>query len=341
MGLLTVQLYLSGGASNPFIALYLLQVVLGAILLRRSTIWVLVVATSLSYALLTFRHIPLVFPTWLETESAEFYQLGNWVAFVLVATLLVLFMARIARNLRSRNAHLADLRQRAAEEDGIIQMGLFASGAAHELGTPLASISVILSDWRRMPKLADDPELLGELTVMQAEVQRCKVIVSDILHSAGQPRGEEMESMSVPAFLDDLVEAWRPTHPAVLLYYHRDRIDGAVVVADPALRQAIWNILDNAAEHSPVRIELIAANTAENDALVIAVRDAGSGFAPEQLETVGKPCRSNKGAGHGLGLFLAANVARRLDGRLEAANRVEGGAEVRMILPLTPSTSLG
>lgn len=339
MGMLTVQLYLSGGASNPFIALYLLQVVLGAILLQQRSAWVLVGATGLCYALLTFRHEPLVFPIWLTDESASLYRLGNWLAFVMVAILLVMFMLRIARNLRSRDGHLADLRQRAAEEDGIVRMGLFASGAAHELGTPLASISVILSDWRRMPKLAADPELVGELEEMQAEVQRCKAIVSDILHSAGQPRGEALESIAVPAFLDDLIEEWRPTHPATQLDYRRQDIDEAVVVADPALRQAVWNMLDNAGEHSNGPVELVAG--AGGGALVIAVRDTGPGFLPSELEMIGKPNRSKKGAGHGLGLFLAANVARRLGGRIEAANRSGGGAEVRLVLPFKPTSSVG
>src|SRR5205085_1783626 len=79
--------------------------------------------------------------------------------FVLNAVLLVVFVTRINRNLRERDAHLAALRQHAAEQDHIVRMGLLASGAAHELGTPLASLSVILGDWRRMPDLAADQEL--------------------------------------------------------------------------------------------------------------------------------------------------------------------------------------
>ena len=100
--------------------------------------------------------------------------------------LIVVFMTRIARNLRDRDNGLAALRQQAAEEDHIVRMGLLASGAAHELGTPLASLSVILSDWRRMPALANDPELMEEIAEMQADVQRCKSIVTGILMSAAR-----------------------------------------------------------------------------------------------------------------------------------------------------------
>lgn len=332
MGVLTLQLYFSGGAANPFISLYLLQVVLGAILLPPMRVAILMVATALAYALLSVRAVPLVFPTGLIAESADLFAVGRWIAFVMVAGLLLLFIVRISRNLRARDGHVADLRQHALQEESIVRMGLFASGAAHELGTPLGTLSVILADWRRMPVIAGDPELAADVQEMQNEVQRCKGIVSDILHSAGQPRGEAMESVAATAFLDAVAGEWRPTHPQVPLDDVRDEIGDLIVAVDPALRQAIWNLLDNAAEASPAGVQLRAG--VEDSMLAIAVNDWGPGFPPETLAKVGQIYQSTKGAGHGLGLFLATNVARRLGGRLEARNRASGGAEVRLLLPI-------
>ena len=226
------------------------------------------------------------------------------------------------------------MRQHAAEEDHIVRMGLFASGAAHELGTPLASLSVILSDWQRMPKLASDLELMGELREMQAEVQRCKSIVTDILHSAGQPRSEMMESVDACHFVEDLARSWQSVHPAVPLKHTCAVADGSAVVSDPALRQAVWNLLENAADVSPRQVHLSAVRS--GDMLVLAVRDHGPGFPPEMLRHFGQPYRSSKGAGHGVGLFLVVTVARRLGGRVEITNLPGGGAEVRLVLPLAP-----
>jgi two-component system, sensor histidine kinase RegB len=332
MGALTLQLYFSGGATNPFISLYLLQVVLGAILLPPVAVAVLATATTLSYALLTVSYVPLLLPARLLVEHADLFAIGHWVGFVMVASLLVLFIVRISRNLRARDAHVADLRQHAAEEEGIVRMGLFASGAAHELGTPLGTLSVILADWRRMPAVAADPELASEVEEMQAEVQRCKAIVSDILHSAGQPRGEAMRSMAAADFLTDLAEAWQPTHPQVPIATSIEDAGAAVIAVDPALRQAVTNLLDNAAEASPLGLRL--TGKVEEGMLAIVVRDYGPGFDPAALAHVGELYRSTKGAGHGLGLFLASNVARRMGGRIEARNPAGGGAEVRLILPL-------
>lgn len=332
MGVLTLQLYFSGGAANPFIALYLLQVVLGAILLPPLSVAALAGATILSYALLSFRSVPLVLPPELAAQGIDLFATGRWISFAMVASLLVLFIVRISRNLRAREAHVADLRQHAVQEDGIVRMGLFASGAAHELGTPLGTLAVILADWRRMPEIMRDPQLALEVDEMSAEVQRCKAIVSDILHSAGQPRGEALESMAASAFVDATIDGWRSTHILVRLDYVRDFDAVPVIAVDPALRQAVWNLLDNATEVSPQGIRIEA--TIDATMLSIAVRDMGPGFAPDALAHIGTLYRSTKGAGHGLGLFLATNVARRLGGRLEASNRDGGGAEVRLMLPV-------
>ena len=332
MAALTLQLCFSGGATNPFISLYLLQVVLGAILLPPAAVAVLVAATALSYALLTVSYMPLLIPAGLVVAHADLFAIGQWIGFVMVACLLVQFIVRISRNLRARDAHVADLRQHAAEEEGIVRMGLFASGAAHELGTPLRTLSVILADWRRVPAVAGDPQLAGEVEEMQAEVQRCKGIVSDILHSAGQPRGEAMQSMAAAAFLTELGETWQPTHPQVPISTSTEDAGSAVIAVDPALRQAVANLPDNAAEASPLGLRL--TGKVEDGMLAIIVRDYGPGFDPGALAHVGELYRSTKGAGHGLGLFLATNVARRMGGRIEARNPAGGGAEVRLILPL-------
>lgn len=333
MAALTLQLYFSGGATNPFISLYLIQVVLGAILLPPAAVAVLLIAAALSYALLSVSYVPLSLPGGYVAEHADqLFAIGHWIGFVMVAWLLVQFIVRISRNLRARDAHVADLRQHAAEEEGIVRMGLFASGAAHELGTPLSTLSVILADWRRIPAIVGDPRLTGEVEEMQAEVQRCKAIVSDILHSAGQPRGEAMESMAASVFLAELAEAWQPTCPQVPLAVTAEDAGSAVVAVDPALRQAVTNLLDNAAEASPLGLRL--TGKVEDGMFAIIVRDYGPGFDSAALAHVGELYRSTKGAGHGLGLFLASNVARRMGGRIEARNPAGGGAEVRLILPL-------
>ncbi|RZA37094.1 MAG: HAMP domain-containing histidine kinase [Lysobacteraceae bacterium] len=334
---LTALLHLSGGVANPFVFLYLLQVVLGAVLLRARSSWVVVVATSLGVIGLILFPGPVVIPVDPARALADPYVQGLLLCFLLNATLLVVFITRISSILRARDARLADLRQRAAEEDHIVRMGLLASGAAHELGTPLATLSVILGDWRRMPPFTEQPELQQEIDEMQAQLARCKTIVSGILRSAGDARGEAPVETTVNDFLDEVVAEWRATR-AVQEFEYRNSFGGNLpIISDWGLKQMIHNVLDNALEASPGWVGVYASR--DRGHLVLRVRDAGPGFAPAMLAEFGKPYQSSKGRpGGGLGLFLSLNVARSLGGSLSALNREEGGAVVTMMLPLSSIT---
>ena len=131
------QLHHSGGLANPFASLFLLQVVIGAILLTPASSWAIVVAALAAIGVLAVEPTPLILPPPYAADPMALYLKGSLVCFLLIAVLLVAFVTRISRNLRDRDAALAASRQRAAEEDHIVRMGLLASGAAHELGTPL------------------------------------------------------------------------------------------------------------------------------------------------------------------------------------------------------------
>jgi Signal transduction histidine kinase len=261
------------------------------------------------------------------------YIEGTLLCFALNASLLVIFITRINRNLRAREARLHDMRERAAEEEHIVRMGLLASGAAHELGTPLSTVCVILGDWRRMPAIAANVEFLEEIDEMQAQVQRCKTIVGGILLSAGEARGDSPVETTIRTFLDDLVKEWRETRPVVRFNYENRFGKDLSIVSDSAIKQMIYNVLDNALEASPNWVGLDV--TREGEVLVLTITDSGPGFQPEMLNQLGKPYQSSKGRpGAGLGLFLVSNVARTLHGAVSAHNRPEGGAIVTLTLPL-------
>ncbi|MGJ7489801.1 ATP-binding protein [Variovorax sp. ZT4R33] len=334
VAILTAQLYLSGGTTNPFVSLYLLQVILGAVLLEAWSSATLVVITGLCLTGLALFSRPLALPLDHGRGLASPYIQGMVLCFALNASLLLVFITRINANLRARDARLAGLRQRAAEEEHIVRMGLLASGAAHELGTPLATLSVILGDWKRMPEFTSNPELLQEVDEMQAQLKRCKTIVSGILLSAGEARGESSAATTVITFLDGLAQEWRDSRPVVSFVYENHFGPDLPMVSDSALKQTIHNVLDNALEASPKRVEMRVERLDEH--LVVTVTDAGTGFAPHMLPQLGKPYQSSKGRpGGGLGLFLVVNVLRTLGGNVTAHNLAEGGARVRISLPLS------
>ncbi|GGD00794.1 ATP-binding protein [Undibacterium terreum] len=337
VGILTLQLYLSGGTTNPFASLYLMQVILSAVLLKAWSTWSIVGITCVCLAGLSLFSDPLALPSQNSEGLSSLYIEGMIICFVLNAALLVIFITRIQSNHKIADTQLADMRQRAAEEEHIVRMGLLASGAAHELGTPLATMSVILGDWKRVPEFSKNIELQEEIVEMQAQLQRCKSIVSGILLSAGETRGESAVKTTVNKFLNDLVKEWQSSRPITSFVYENHIQQDIPVVFDSTLKQTIFNILDNALEASPKWLSFEAARDA--DSLSLLVTDAGPGFAPAMLSQFGKPYQSSKGRpGGGLGLFLVVNVARTLGGIVAAQNRAEGGAAVRLTLPLAAIT---
>ena len=331
---LTVLLYLSGGITNPFAFLYLLQVILSAVLLEVLWTWIIVLVTLGCMAVLAMYAQPLALPFDHARGIFSLYIQGLLVCFGLVAALLVMFMSRISDTLRQKAAQLALLRQHAVEEEHIVRMGLLASGAAHERGTPLATVSVILGDWKRMPQFRNDPVLLEEITEMQTQLRRCKSIVSGILLSAGEARGESAVRTTIRSFLDGLAAAWQGSRPVRSFQYNNRIAADLPVASDSALKQTIDNLLDNALDASPDWVGLDAGIV--NGVLTIVVSDRGPGFAPAMLGQIGKPYQSTKPEpGHGLGLFLAVNVVRKLGGAVTAVNREDGGARVTLTLPLS------
>lgn len=334
VAILTAQLYLSGGTSNPFVFLYLLQIILSAVLLEIWTTWLIVVMTAICLLMLSSYSQPLDLALTDGDHLSAVYLDGVLVCFLLNAALLVYFLTRVTNNLRNRDGQIALLRQRATEEEHIVKMGLLASGAAHELGTPLATMSVIVGDWRRMPSLTNDAVMAEELEEMQIQLQRCKRIVSGVLLSAGEARGESSVKTSLNTCLDELAEEFRLTRPVAEFVYQNHIQQDIPVVFDSALKQMIGNVLDNAMDASPdwVKLEVHC----ENQRLHLRVSDRGPGFAPHILDKIGQPYQSTKGRpGSGLGLFFVVNVLRKLEGSVAARNLAQGGALVEISFPLS------
>lgn len=333
------QLYHSGGLTNPFSFLFLLQIVMGAILLPPNWSWMIAVLSTALVVVLTFYYQPLQLPPRWAGQEMRLYVLGSVVSFALIASLLMFFVIRMDRIRQHSDAALAALRQQAAEEHHIVRMGMLASGAAHELGTPMATMAVLLGDWLKHPAIRADPELQSEFHEMDVELRRCKTIVSGILMSAGQARGENPAITPISTFIHAIGREWAGRSAGGFRLNDRMTED-PVIVSDPALRQVIGNVIENALEVSPDFVLLTAR--IEERHLVLDVSDRGPGFAADMLATFGRPYSSTKGVpGGGLGLFLVVNVVRKLGGWVQVGNVDRSGALVRIAIPLAALVPAG
>ncbi len=346
---LALQLNFSGGTSNPFVSLFMLPVILGAVILGPRQAWLIYGLTIVCYVALAvadaFRPMPpmpgmaMTMPAGLIDRSS-LHMHGMMLGYAASAAVLVFMINRIRANLKARDEELGNLKTQALEQDHLMRLGLLTAGAAHELGTPLTTMSVIVKDWQDLgvPKAKADRD--AEIRTLGDQLQRCKSVISEVLAASGQTRGEAMSARPLGAFLAEICGRWRALHPSADLVQSID-LDDRPVAVDKIFEQAIFNLLDNALEASQkagqTRVELSAR--IESDRLVIAIADHGQGFADDILAQFGKPFVTTKPLDpdrpHGLGLFLSRNTAKALSGDLSVRPHRPAGSQVCLDVALS------
>ncbi len=333
-------LYFTGGATNPFIWVFLLPVIIAATVLPSRFAWGLAGLTIVCYSLLAWFYVPL-HPTDMAHMSHDMgngddfaqHVFGMWFGFVFVAVLVAYFVSGMANTLRERDRILAKAREQALRDERLVALGTLAAGAAHELGTPLATMAIVSSELEREYPAELDSDLNSRLGIIRQQIARCKQALSIISASAGEVRAESGQPVPVKDYLQKLIQQWHKLRPGIKLHLNlQDEQNRQHIVADHALYQAMTNILDNAADASPDYVEF-KAQWGESE-LLIEVNDQGAGLSAETSTHVGKTLFSTKKQGLGLGLFLAHASIERLGGNVMLFNREKGGVCTRIILPL-------
>jgi two-component system sensor histidine kinase RegB len=327
---LTGVLYYSGGGSNPFVTLYLVPLAFAAAALPAAHAWAMAGLSAACYTLLLFFNVPLPESHAGHAHDFGLHVLGMWLGFVLAAGLIAGFAVRMSATLRERDRLAAEMREREIRQERVLALGTLAAGAAHELGTPLSTMAVLVND------LAPDrPVSADKLAILRTQIGRCKDILSSLSATAGQPRAEGGARLPLDAWLSEILRKWQAMRPGVGA---RTFLAGAQpapqIVAEQTLAQAITNILNNAADASPEIVE-IEGHWNERQ-LTLEVADRGPGLAPEVQAAVGETPVTTKpaGAGLGLGLFLAYTTLSRFGGTVRLSNREGGGVLCRLELPL-------
>ncbi|MEO5574231.1 MAG: ATP-binding protein [Gammaproteobacteria bacterium] len=331
---LTALLFYSGGATNPFISLYLLPLIIVATTLPRIYTWAMAGITAACYSVLMFYSAPLAAHANMQ-EDFSLHLLGMWFNFLLSAALITFFIAKMATTLRERERVLANFREESLRNERIVALGVLATGAAHELSTPLTTMAVITEDLEQT--CAHLPEVAGDVRCLRAQIAICKTTLTHLLASSGHARAAQTTSfLSLESFLNEMLGQWQLMRPAVPVISHWAGTQPAPrIIAEPALGQTLLNLLNNAADASPGGVEM--EGSWDDKELIIEIRDRGPGITPEVAERAIQPFFTTKAPGHnfGLGLFLANATVERLGGKVRLFNRIDGGACTRVTLPLS------
>ncbi|GAV19149.1 two-component system, sensor histidine kinase RegB [Mariprofundus micogutta] len=337
---LAALLYFAGGSSNPFVSLFLLPLVIVAATLPKRYVWGMAAVTLGCYTLLMLINVPLT-PGMAghaghashnaSANDFSLHVLGMWFSFLLAVGLILFFVVSMAEALRQRDQKLAEAREKNLRDEHMVSLGTLAAGAAHELGTPLSTMAVLSKEMEQ--EYQGQPELLDNIRILRSQVDRCKTTLGQISASAGQMKAESGHREDVKSCLNHCVGRWQELHPDTSITVALKGSDPVpVIVVDETVNQAVINVLNNAAEASPEKIELCADwSVAE---LNLEIRDFGEGLSQTALEALGKPFFTTKKDGHGLGFYLASEVVRRLGGEMNISNHASGGALVTIRLPL-------
>lgn len=333
--LLTLALYFSGGATNPFVSLYLLPLTIAVIAMPMLYAWAVAVLTAAAYSLLIYWHQPLAQEhAHHYSQAFDLHVLGMWVNFLLSAVLVVYFVGRMSASVRARERELAEARERALRDDQLVTLGTFAAGAAHELGTPLSTIAVVVNELER--EYAGDVELAEELGTLRTQIGHCKSILTQLVGRAGRARSEGVRLRSLDAVIEEAVNRWKLLRPDAKL---RLRMEGRgampQIAVEETLTQALVSVLNNAADASPEDVELHCDWT--QGAVKLEVRDRGRGPSRNALRSAGREPYSEKTPhGLGLGLLLASAAIERIGGTLALDHSGIGGL-ARVTLPIAQS----
>ncbi|MGZ5001461.1 MAG: ATP-binding protein [Methylomonas sp.] len=360
---LAYLLYLTGGASNPIIWVFLLPLIVTAIMLPQAYAWNMVIITSCIYTVLIAYNIPLpaiephmAHPSMSDLTPEMILQMhllndrryfnlhvfGMWFGFVFSAGLVAFFVVELSNTLKERERNLAEARESALRDDRVVSLGTLAASAAHDMGTPLGTIAILAHEMAEELPEHRYPELNQKLLIVQQQIERCKQALSVMSASAGEMRAESGKVMLVSEYIDEVLHQWR-THKAATklkLFISKEVETSAQIIAERTVTHSIINILNNAAEASPADAGIEFHVTWDQWDVNLKIRDFGPGLPTEFIDFAGhQPVKSNK-QGMGVGLFLTYTTIKRIGGKIQFSNLESGGACVEISLPLLATESM-
>jgi two-component system sensor histidine kinase RegB len=327
---LSILLFLTGGLENPFSMLFLAPVMISAASL--SAFWTLLlgVLTGTAATILVFKHLPL---PWIPGQALELpflYSAGVWVAIVSGTAFTGVYASRVAEEARQLSDALAATELVLAREQHLTQLDGIAAAVGHELGTPLATITLVVKELMQFAKNPDftlaSQQVEDDLALLDQQVRRCRTILSK-LASLDDEKAGPMEEMTLPHVIEEVADPQRNFGVALTVSARGD-LPEPVCLRNPGILYGLGNLVENAIDFArgAVRIDMVWTR----ERVSVSIEDDGPGFSPDILARLGEPyvttrgpgrrAKSEEGAGLGLGLFIAKTLLERSGATLSMKN---------------------
>lgn len=325
----TALLAYTDGASNPLISYLLVLLAVSATLLR--SLW----AHLFALLAITIHTVFLIVAIVTEEHSLhlpnfQLHLVGMWVTFVVSAALITTFVSRMASAIRSRELTLAKSRENEMRNEQLVAIGSLAAGTAHALGTPLSTMSVLLSELDSLDEQQlHDASIKPDIHLLREQVVRCKHSLDQLTRFYHHSDQQQQGRMRIAAFHEAIRDYVVNIHPSANIEFDIESSSKELwIPADITVRHALINIIENAirAAHSIVKVSYSV--DPENPGMaLIRVQDDGDGIPAEVMESMGEPFISSREGSMGLGIFLANSTLQRHGGSIEMFNLMQSGGQ--------------
>lgn len=338
--LLTALLALSGGPANPFSLLYLVQITLSAVVLSRAWTWSLGILSILGFGFLFLWHLPL---SLLEghqvANNFSAHLIGMWIAFVTAAVLISILVSKVSQTLRNHEHELLRLQSLVSRQERISSLAALAAKAAHEMGTPLATIAIVAKELERYAQdIEINEHVTEEARLIRSEVERCSHILREMSLQGAELTGENSTLIAVDILLQKLRESFPEPQRNAIQVDAPSELSASLPIE--TTRQVLSALVKNAFEASTTDQAVHVVGEVEPGVLRFIVKDSGVGMSPEVLGRITEPFYSTKRPEHGMGLgtFLVRVFAEGMGGALIFDSAVNQGTTAILELPLASKT---
>lgn len=330
---LTALLYCYGGYTNPFSMMFLVYVTIAAFIFNAAWTWWSFVISSVGFLSLFFFHIPLHgFEVHHHGDGSGFnlHLHGMLIAFIVIGAITSLFLTRMSRELDLQEESIQQLKQQRGIEEKFLAIATLAAGAAHELSTPIGTLSLISEDFSR--ELAKDNKFTDDIALMQEQLGRCNTILNRMRGEAGRDYQETLREVSADEVRNALRERFTEDSVDVVCD------EGSFATYPRTFFEVVHSLVKNACQASSIGQKVQCALKFNRDKVEILVRDSGSGMSESVMARAGEPFYTTKapGAGFGLGLFLVKVFSQRVGGALSIQSAPGEGTVVTLTMPKVP-----
>lgn len=330
---LAALIYLTGGLLNPFFILLLAPIVVSAAILELRATLFLVMLVVICASLVSVYHLPL---PWQDSEFQvpQLFLFGILIALIISAIFIGFYTWYLANNTRELADSLNKAQLSLAKEREALALGRLATAAAHKLGSPLNTISLISHDL--VDEVEKDDPLLEDIQLLNREVERCRIILQELDQDAHAPSDKIAFALPASQVIRSLTEVKisEMTNQVVWHIAGSDESAEPVMHDRPELKYALETILDNADGFAASQIAF--SLYWDSKQLEISISDDGAGFKQTILNRFGQPFNSSRKGrdGHrGLGLYLAMSLIENSGGRMAIENLPKSGGRVVITIP--------